>query len=159
MNVMFFSRFAYPLKLKIEIILSIGLVILSITTIGVFKSYNLLRKVILILLWVDWFILASLRPAKAGNYDFVLIIPGLALGGLFAVALLIERIIHWVKESPASLLSRILLALVGSIAFALPYILWTVNAIPSYETSMYIAITGSILSMVISFIILHKKQS
>lgn len=149
-----------PEIIYLEIILGVILIILLLLTTWHFSSYNLLRKIILLLVWLVWLANVFLfQPAISIDYTWPLIVISIAFGGLFSIMMLIENSLNDQVVTSTNRIRRTIFAIAGGILFVFPYILWTVNIIPSYKTSMIIAASVSILILVIMLIIFRKKKT
>jgi len=137
-----------PLLLVGELILTAELALLLFCTLSLLKSRTWFKVLVILLLWGLWlFVVIFLNPALNRNYGLILQYTLLVFIGALLLWLTVDQFFHLHQEKLNRMLLLILkLALLGAWAFIIPYFLWGINMIPSYETSKR---TSSIFYLVV----------
>jgi hypothetical protein len=140
-----------PVLLTGEIWLAIELALLLFVTLSLLAGRSWFRIVLVFVLWAAWiFVSVVLRPALNGGYGlelqgFMLIVLGIA-NLIFALFTLV----YLNGKYPKNVIYQLsVIALIGAVIYLLPYLLWALNIIPDYDTSMVVALVILLLVIVL----------
>jgi hypothetical protein len=156
-----FSRQIQPLVVLLggEILSAVFLSFGLINTWIVRRRRWKLRILHVILVWLVWGISVLVFPPALTNSYPALISSALLL--LIAIAVIpfgIENLVFLARRSPKRLIQVLLYALGGGVLFLLPYILWGLNAIPSYTLAAGFALIMNIAVCLLGYFSIHRSH-
>lgn len=127
-----------PLLLIGEILLALELALILFSSISfVILPRTWVRIVLLIPLWLAWmFVAVIMQPALNAGYGLVFQNIVLIMIGILALPYSIDSLFRVNQRVPQKRRLLIMLSLLGIPAFLFPFLLWSLNVIPSYVISM-----------------------
>ena len=157
-----FSQQIQPMAVLLggEIVLAVCLIFELINTWMVSRIRRRLRIIQAILVWILWGISVFVfSPALMNGYAAIISSAFLLLIAVLVIPFGIENLVFLIRRSPKRLLLVVLDALIGGVLFLLPYILWGLNAIPSYYLAAVFAVILGIVVCMLGFLPIRRSRS
>ncbi len=129
-----------------EMVLSFALVLILLAAWAMTaRRSHWLLKVYVVLAWLVWAVATFISPALSGGYGLQISWMAVGVTILLALPAGIFGLVALVRGGGWLAL---LIAMIGGVAFQLPYIFWYVNAIPRYTVAMTIALAFAVICAV-----------
>jgi len=109
--------------------------------------------------WLFWGMAAlAFPPALTYGYTELFSSALLLLVAVITIPFAIENLVFLARRSPKKLLQVILYALGGGVLFILPYVLWGLNAVPSYTLAAVFALVLALAVGVLGYFSVHRSH-
>jgi hypothetical protein len=122
-----------------EFWLAVALFLLVMGTLGLHVSKRRIVYILFaVLSWCSWGAAVLISPALSSGYGeaFLLFIP---LSAFFSLAWGLDGAWQLYRLSPRALIRAAVPAVIGTLLFPLPYVLWSQGTIPHYQTALILA--------------------
>jgi hypothetical protein len=156
-----FSRQIQPMLVLLsgEIVLAIFLSFELINTWMVRRRRWKLRIIQAILVWLLWGIsVLVFSPALTNGYAAIVSSALLLLIAVAVIPFSIENLVFLARRSPKRLFQVVLSAVAAGVLFLLPYVLWGLNAIPSYYLAAAFALILGIVICVLGYLVIGRSR-
>jgi hypothetical protein len=135
-----------------ELVLAVGLGLLALITLALRLGSGWFRKLLCGLGWALWAVqVLVFRPAFMTGYEVLIETVLLVATAVVVIPTAVDAAVRLISVAPAALGRAAAIAAAGMLLFILPYLLWSLNALPSYMLAAVFALVLSAATLFAGF--------